>query len=127
MRKVAMLAATVAVLIVVAAGAVYAVNKTCDSKTCKGTNARDTLFERQGNRLSDAIYGLKSADRINAGAYTRDKDKLYGGPGNDKLNAADNDGKDTLNGGPGKDTCTGDLGADYADVSKGCEKGNLAD
>ncbi len=127
MRKVAMLAATVAVLIVVAAGAVYAVNKTCAATPCKGTNARDTLFERQGNRLSDAISGLRSADRINAGAYTRDKDKLYGGPGNDKLNAADNDGKDTLNGGPGTDTCTGDAGADYGDVATSCEKGNLAD
>src|SRR5918911_3687577 len=124
MRKVALLAATVAVLIVVAAGAVYAVNKTCDSKTCKGTDARDTLFERHGNRLSDNIYGLKRADRIDAGAYTKDKDKLYGGKGNDKLNAADNDGKDTLNGGPGKETCTGDIGADYADVGKSCERGN---
>jgi hypothetical protein len=127
MRKVAMLAASLAVLILVAATAVYAVNKTCASKPCRGTNMRDTLYERNGNRVSDAIYGLKSADRINAGTFEKDRDQLYGAPGNDKLNAVDDDGNDNLNGGPGIDTCNGDIGADFGDVGTSCEKGNLAD
>jgi len=125
MRKVAMLMATVAVLALVAATAVYAVNKTCTGKPCRGTNTRDTLNERNGNRLSDTIYGLKSTDSINAGSFERDRDQLYGGPGNDRLNAVDDDGNDNLNGGPGVDTCNGDRGADFGDVGTSCEKGNI--
>ncbi len=127
MRKVAMLMAALAILVLVAATAVYAVNKTCASRPCSGTVARDILYERNGNRVPDAIYGLQSADRINAGTFERDRDQLYGGPGNDRLGAADVDGNDTLNGGGGIDTCIGDIGADYADVGISCERGNLAD
>jgi hypothetical protein len=127
MRKVAMLIATLAILILVAATAVYAVNKTCTIKPCRGTDARDTLYERNGNRLADKIYGLGRSDRINAGTFERDRDQLWGGPGNDRLSTFDDDGRDNLNGGPGTDTCNGDIGADYADVAVNCEKGNLAD
>jgi hypothetical protein len=126
-RKAIMLAATVAVLVLLAGTAVYAVNKTCAGLPCRGTPVRDTLYERTGNRVSDAIYGLKGSDFINAGTYERDRDQLYGGPGNDRLNAADVDGNDNLNGGAGIDTCTGDIGADYGDVGTSCERGNLAD
>ena len=66
-------------------------------------------------------------DRINAGTFEKDRDQLYGAPGNDKLNAVDDDGNDNLNGGPGIDTCNGDIGADFGDVGTSCEKGNLAD
>jgi hypothetical protein len=126
-RKVIMLMAAVAILVLVAATAVYALNKTCAGLPCRGTAARDILYERNGNRVKDAIYGLQSADRINAGTWERDRDQLYGGPGNDRLNAADVDGLDNLNGGGGIDTCTGDIGADYGDVGTSCERGNLAD
>ena len=112
MRKVAMLMATLAILVLVAATAVYAVNKTCTSRPCSGTNAKDILYEQNGNRVADTIYGLGSADRINAGTFERDRDQLYGGPANDKLSTFDDDGNDNLNGGPGTDTCNGDLGAD---------------
>ena len=117
-----MLMATVAIVILVAATAVYAMNKTCTSYPCRGTNKDDVLFERTGNKVRDAIFGLKKADRINAGTWGRDADNLYGGPGNDTLTAGDNDGKDTLNGGGGVDTCNGDSG----DVPTSCEKGNLS-
>jgi Ca2+-binding RTX toxin-like protein len=127
MRKVAMLMATLAILVLVAATAVYAVNKTCASKPCRGTVARDILYERNGNRVADAIYGLGKGDRINAGTFERDRDQLWGGQGNDRLSTFDDDGRDNLNGGPGTDTCNGDLGADYADVAVNCERGNLAD
>lgn len=127
MRKVVMLMATLAILILVAATAVYAVNKTCTSKPCRGTDARDVLYERNGNRVADKIYGLGRGDHINAGTFERDRDQLWGGQGNDVLRTNDGDGNDNLNGGPGTDTCTGDIGADYADVAVNCERGNLAD
>ena len=127
MRKVAMLMATLGILVLVAATAVYAVNKTCTSKPCRGTAASDILYERNGNRVADAIYGLGRGDRINAGTFERDRDQLWGGRGNDRLSTFDDDGRDNLNGGPGTDTCNGDLGADFADVAVNCERGNLAD
>jgi hypothetical protein len=120
-RKVAMLAATVAVLVLVAVTAVYAVNKHCTSKPCRGTNLADILYERNGDGVPDAIY-----DRLNAATFENDADKLYGGPDNDRLNTVDTDGNDNLDGGRGFDTCNGELGADFADVAVNCEAGNLA-
>ena len=127
MRQVAMLAATVAVLVLVTAAAVYAVDKHCTNKPCRGTNVADILYERNGDGVPDAIYGLQDNDRLNATTFENDADKLYGGRGKDRLNTVDTDGKDNLNGGRGFDTCNGDLGADYADVAVNCEAGNLAD
>ena len=126
MRKVAMLAATVAVLVLVTAAAVYAVDKHCKGKPCRGTNVADILYERNGDGVPAAIYGLQDNDRLNATTLENDADKLYGGWGKDRLNTVDTDGKDNLNGGRGFDTCNGDLGADYADVAVNCEAGNLA-
>ena len=126
MRKVAMLAATVAVLVLVTAAAVYAVDKHCTSKPCRGTNLADILYERNGDGVPDAIYGLQGNDRLNAATFENDADKLYGGPDNDHLNTVDTDGNDNLDGGRGFDTCNGELGADFADVAVNCEAGNLA-
>ncbi len=126
MRKVAMAAATVTVLVLVAATAVYAVNKHCTSKPCRGTNLADILYERNGDGVPDAIYGLQGNDRLNAATFENDADKLYGGPDNDHLNTVDTDGNDNLDGGRGFDTCNGELGADFADVAVNCEAGNLA-
>ena len=126
MRKVAILAATVAVLVLVAVTAVYAVNKHCTSKPCRGTNLADILYERNGDGVPDAIYGLQGNDRLNATTFENDADKLYGGWGKDRLNTVDTDGNDNLDGGRGFDTCNGELGADFADVAVNCEAGNLA-
>jgi hypothetical protein len=90
-RKVAMLAATVAILILVSGTAVYAVNKICASKPCSGTVVRDVLYERNGNRVPDTIYALRGNDHVNASAFENDRDQLYGGPSNDRLNAVDTD------------------------------------
>jgi hypothetical protein len=68
-RKVAMAAATVTVLVLVAATAVYAVNKHCTSKPCRGTNLADILYERNGEGVPDAIYGLQGNDRLNAATF----------------------------------------------------------
>jgi len=125
-RKVAVLAATVAVLVLVAVTAVYAVNKHCTSKPCTGTNLADILYERNGDGVPDAIYGFQGNDRLNAATFENDADKLYGGLNNDRLNTVDTDGNDNLNGGSGFDTCNGDRGADFADVAVNCEAGTLA-
>jgi hypothetical protein len=42
----------------VAATAVYAGNKHCTSKPCRGTNLADILYERNGEGVPDAIYDL---------------------------------------------------------------------
>ncbi len=123
MRKVAMLAAVVAVVVLAFAGVALAVNKTCTKDPCRGTSAKDTLREQTEDGVDDNISGRKKADRINAFAYTDDADELRGGSGNDNLDADDDDNDDVLNGGKGTDTCNGDNG----DEGISCEEGNLAD
>ncbi len=123
MRKVAMLAAVVAVVVLAFAGVALAVNKTCTKDPCRGTSAKDTLSEQDGNDVNDNISGRKKADTLDASEFDDDIDVLRGGSSNDNLDARDTDGEDVLNGGKGTDTCNGDNGDD----SENCEKGNLAD
>jgi RTX calcium-binding nonapeptide repeat (4 copies) len=113
MRKIAILVGAVALLTMLVAGAAFAVNKQCSAKPCFGTNQEDTLFERGGNGVGDEIYGRKGPDRIFATSFTNDVDYLDGGRGNDRLDARDGDGRDTLNGGPGLDRCFGDPGDEF--------------
>jgi hypothetical protein len=40
-----------------------------------------------------------------ANKYTDDRDVVRGGKGDDKINVADGDKRDTANGGPGRDLC----------------------
>jgi Ca2+-binding RTX toxin-like protein len=122
-RKVATLAALVAVVVLAFAGVALAVNKTCTKDPCRGTSAKDTLQEQTGNDVADNISGRKKGDELDASEFENDADELRGGSGNDNLDARDTDGKDVLNGGEGTDTCNGDDG----DIGKGCEEGNLAD
>jgi Ca2+-binding RTX toxin-like protein len=121
-RKVAMLAVVVTVLVLAFAGMALAVNKTCTKDPCRGTAAKDTLREQTEDGVDDTIYGLEKGDTINAFAFTDDADVLLGGPGNDNLDAEDGDSDDVLRGGRGTDTCNGDTG----DESVSCEEGNLA-
>jgi hypothetical protein len=122
-RKVAMLAVVVAVVVLAFAGVALAVNKTCTKDPCRGTEAKDTLHEQTEDDVDDNISGRKKDDKINAFRYTDDADELRGDSGNDNLDADDDDNEDVLNGGKGKDTCNGDNG----DLGISCEKGNLAD
>ena len=69
---------------------------------CFGTQNRDTIFERFGNEVEDNIFGLGGGDRIFADDFTRDRDALYGGRGNDRLRTTDNDGRDLINCGRGR-------------------------
>ena len=89
----------------------------CRHNPCFGTNQRDTLRERAGEGLNDAIYGKDSGDFLDASNYIRDHDELLGQRGNDTLDAVDEDHADTLKGGRGFDTCY----ADALDVVYSCE------
>jgi hypothetical protein len=70
---------------------------------CFGTENSDTIFERFGNDVDDNIFGLGGRDFIFADDFTRDRDALYGGRGNDRLRTTDNDGRDLIDCGRGKD------------------------
>lgn len=117
MRKTAMILALVAVLIVVFASAALALTIQCRYNPCIGTDQRDTLLERKGQGLNDAMYGKARGDFIDASSYIRDHDELLGGRGKDTLDSRDQDGADTIKGGKGFDTCFADAG----DVVYSCE------
>jgi Ca2+-binding RTX toxin-like protein len=76
-------------------GVALAVNKSCTTKPCVGTNGKDVL---RGNQRANQIYGIGGADFIRGKAGI---DELYGGRGND-----------TVRGGPQSDRISGGFGSD---------------
>jgi hemolysin type calcium-binding protein len=73
--------------------------------------------------LPDKIYALRGNDKIDAFVDIRDRDFLFGGRGDDRIEAADVDGKDVLNGGPSFDVCIIDEDEFYGkDATRGCER-----
>jgi hypothetical protein len=116
MRRVVMIAALVTLLVALLAPVALAAIQ-CRYNPCFGTDKRDTLLERRGQGLNDAIYGKDRADVIDVTSYIRDHDELLGQRGDDTLDSRDEDGADTLKGGRGSDTCFADSG----DVALGCE------
>jgi Ca2+-binding RTX toxin-like protein len=102
MHKATTMAALVALLTVLVAGAAYAA-------TIKG-NANDNYLEETCKR--DAIYGRGGKDVLDANNCGRDTDVLYAGRGNDQLLANDGDNRDVLYGGKGFDTCVVDRRAE---------------
>ena len=104
------------------APAALAVDKQCTFRPCQGTDERDTLYERSGRGVPDTIRGREARDLIFADLFGADRDVLYGGYGNDRLDAQDGDGRDLLYGGPGFDVCYVDEG----DGHRGCEEVALA-
>jgi len=109
MRRGTMLAAAIAVMVALFAGAAYAA-----VVTIQGTPDNDVLSETPGD---DAIDGRDGRDEIWAQAFPYDVDVLRGHSDRDTLNAQDQDGYDTLNGGANRDTCIGDKG----DTFEECE------
>jgi acyl-coenzyme A synthetase/AMP-(fatty) acid ligase len=107
MRRSILLVMVALVMVVAAAGVALAVTRTtCTSVPCNGTSAADGLRERIGDGKRDVIYGLRGSDRLDAGRFTNDTDKLRGGRGHDRVWAADQDRRDKAYGGPGKhDEC----------------------
>ena len=120
MRKGTTIVALVALLVAIFATAAYAVIQ-CDGGSCFGTSNPDILYEDNANNVDDQMYGYGSADSLYAYGFTDDRDKLYGGRGNDYLAADDGDDEDLLVGGRGRnDDCWGDLGDEF----QGCD-GNV--
>jgi Ca2+-binding RTX toxin-like protein len=106
-KKLMLLGALAAILMLAFAGVALAKDIQCTSVTCNGTRHADTFLERVGNGLEDNIHGRGGKDVEDANGSSGDTDNLFGGRGNDTLKATDTDGNDTLNGGKGTDTCTG--------------------
>ncbi len=111
MRRIVMFLGVATVMLVMAAGVAVAVNKQCgDNLPCRGTDNSDELHERIGNHERDRILGLDGGDLLDANNYGKDRDRLDGGPGRDKLLTNENDSRDAARGGKGNDRCIVDRG-----------------
>jgi hypothetical protein len=100
------------------ASVALAVTRQCDVRPCIGTRHADTLTERRGNGVSDAIFGRGGRDVLRAGRYSRDTDRLHGNRGRDRVSVLDGDMRDKASGGPGRDVCVID---DSREIGRGCE------
>ncbi len=141
MRRAAMTAMTVAVLVALSAGAAFAalVEGNNNDNTLTGTSRADTIHayggedvvralsgrdEVHGGYSADHLYGHRYGDTIYGG---KGQDRLYGGYGDDHLvgrdlNAGGIGQRDVLDCGPGYDT----FAADYEDrVLDNCEEGSV--
>ena len=129
MRRVTLMLAAVAMMVLVFAVVAYAAD-------IQGTENGDFLTESQ---RGDTIKGLAGNDDICAGPDTNfcaagysidenpgnlgDRDRAHGNKGDDFIDVADEDGKDIAWGGKGIDDCFGD-GAQFGDGGDkffGCE------
>ena len=64
---------------------------------------------------------MRGNDKRDAGILIGDSDILFGGRGDDRLEAADVDGKDVVNGDPNFDVCIIDR-LYGKDATRGCER-----
>ena len=81
-------------------------SKQCYSVPCHGSSAKETIYERIGDRKRDIIKGYGNNDRLHANTYSNDRDQVYGyGGGTDYLYVDDGDTLDGAIGGPGYDYC----------------------
>jgi Ca2+-binding RTX toxin-like protein len=113
MRRVVLVLAGMALAMLLASGAAWAVNKigTNGPDTLRGTNGDDNLLGRGGN---DIIYGLGGSDNLLGGPG---KDVVLGGNerrtlGGDK-NLVGGPGNDVVGGGRGSDNVVGGGGNDF--------------
>ena len=106
MRRVTMMLAAMALMVLLSAGVAIAA-------TLEGTSAVDVILDTNRN---DTIFGRGAGDAIFANAFgpeglftvdslgtDPDTDQANGNAGNDFINTDDGDGRDTANGGRGND------------------------
>jgi Ca2+-binding RTX toxin-like protein len=151
-RRGVLLLTSIVVMVVVGAGVALAANIDCGDfgkpgGNCLGTNqpdvidgtserdfitaasgadtvnARNDRDEVYGDRHGDTLRGQAGDDYVEGG---RGLDELRGGNQNDVLNAVDQQGGDTLNGGDGDDDCLIDEdnlpAGSESDVTTNCEE-----
>jgi RTX calcium-binding nonapeptide repeat (4 copies) len=100
MRRVVLMLAAMGLMVSLCAAAAYAAN-------IEGTSAGEILLESD---LNDTIKGRGGGDIIDAQIFSRDRDVVYGNPGDDEIGVEDGDNRDTVYGGQGDDVCFGDPG-----------------
>jgi hypothetical protein len=88
----------------------------CQSVPCVGTGDHQVLLERVGDGVLDRMIAQGGHDRLDARAYTNDRDVLKGTGDHDLLRANDGDAMDGAIGGPGFDTCVVDAAIEAADT-----------
>ena len=91
----------------------------CQSMPCVATGAHQVLFERVGDGVPDRMLAKGGHDRLDARAYTDDRDVAKGNGGHDLLRVNDGDAMDGAVGGAGYDVCVGDATIEAADT---CER-----
>ena len=120
MRRVMLLGVAMAFALVCVSGVAFARTFQCSDADCFGTNNKDRIMERQGDRKQDDIHARGKADVVRADRFDNDTDVLRGQGGNDRLNSADNDGQDVIICGAGNfDTA---VISDGDTVTDGCEE-----
>ena len=102
MKRIALCVVVGVLLITMIPGVASAATFTCFSVPCNGTNHADTIFEFPANGFNDIINGRGGSDTIRAEDFTNDRDRLFGGSANDRINARDNDNRDFVSCGKGK-------------------------
>ena len=113
--KIAMLVALAVVLVALLGSATTALAQQviggaiqCDTKPCVATGDHQVLFEQVGDGVSDRMIARGGHDRLDARAYTDDRDVAKGNGGHDLLRVNDGDTLDAAIGGPGYDVCVVD-------------------
>ena len=91
----------------------------CQTNPCVATGAHQVLFERVGDGVPDRMIAKGGHDRLDARAYTDDRDVAKGNGGHDLLRVNDGDTLDGAVGGPGYDVCVVDATIEAADT---CEQ-----
>lgn len=107
MRKLVLVATLVVVLVPFVAAVAYGQDQVirCKTAPCYGTGNDDKIYEIPRNGANDKIIMRGGRDLVLANGYTNDQDIVRGGTGNDKINVADGDRRDTASGGLGGDLC----------------------
>ena len=88
----------------------------CQRVPCVATGAHQVLFERVGDGVRDKMIAQGGHDRLDARAYTNDRDVAKGSGDHDLLRVNDGDAMDGAIGGPGFDTCVVDASIEVADT-----------
>src|ERR671910_2119708 len=91
----------------------------CQAIPCVATGAHQVLFERVGDGVRDKMIAQAGHDRLDARAYTNDRDVTKGSGGHDLLRVNDGDAMDGAIGGPGSDLCVVDASIEAADTCEG--------